>query len=133
MKQGKNIPGIVFALLLAVVVVTGVWPPSGKFVRTKHISVVFSMQYPPFDEYTLTDTEADKLLEVLSEMSFSEYVEGPGPLGDGTTCTITSEKGKDCIDFLRPYIVVEGKLYKLNLDEEIFDIVDSIVDAHQGK
>lgn len=131
MKLNKKIiSGAVLVLLLTTAVLAAVWLFNSGFLKARRVGIVFSMQYPPFTEYTLTDDETDKFVECLSAVDFSESIEGPPPLGDGLVCTITTEEGNRTLEFARPYLAVDGTLYHLNIDEEIFDVVDGIIDAH---
>lgn len=129
MKQGKFI--LAAALIVLLAALSAVWLLGGKAPQTEQVRVVLSIQHPPFDEYTLSGAEAGRVLEAMSKISFPEPLEGPRPMGDGTTCTVTTEKGTESFELLRPYIVAKGKLYQLSLEEELFDLVDGIVDAHR--
>ena len=132
MKQNKKIiSGAVLVLLLTAAVLAAVWLFNSGFPKARRVDITISKQYPPFTEYALTDAEADKFIACLSAMDFPERIEGPPPMADGLTCIITAEGENHTLEFARPYLVVDGTLYRLNMDEEIFDIVDSIIDARQ--
>lgn len=95
-------------------------------------NVAFQMEYPPFDAYDLTTAEVNDLIGCLSVMDLSAYETSPlVPEGDGIQCTITTAGQDYEIIFLKPYLFYDGIIYKMEIDERIFGIVDRIEKDHR--
>lgn len=95
------------------------------------VDITFSLIFPPFDEFTLSTKEVDELVCALSSMDFPGHESTDGPVFGGTVaCTITTTEGERKVNFLDPYLAIDGTLYKFDPDEEIFRIEDRILRNH---
>ena len=95
------------------------------------VEAAFSLEYPPFDKFTLSTKETDELVCELSSMDFAGHESTDGPLFGGIiVCTLTTTARDIKVIFMDPYLKIDDTLYKFDPDEEIFRIEDRIMRNH---
>ena len=90
--------------------------------------VVFTLQNPPFTEYTLTTAEMNDFIKALSKINLTPNNKLDAQ-ADGlyVKCTIFTVDDQYLITLIPPYIGYQGEQYKFARNPKVFKITERIV------
>ena len=126
---------LLLVILIAVVVIVFLHEKERNTLQYESIEkITFTNGYPPFTEYELSNAEINEFVACLSGMDFTTY---PQLINDGegcgTECEIVADGKTYSLMFLKPCLWVEGVLYELESNAEIFRIEKKIVEKRMSK
>lgn len=132
MKEGpikrKKVICIILTFIVGIIII-GLLFVNPEELKYKSIeSITLTKYYPPFTEYKLENNEINELIDCLKSIDFTKYdVLSSVPTGDGIGGVIVADDNTYKLHFLKPFISINGDLYEIEIDHEIFKIVDDII------